>query len=167
MADPQPAGVQRRVTQLSGGTGGLKPLQIVENIRSSDRSFSGSRVLQKRHLPISTNKLSFQVDKTDGPTTKRAKTTLSNDKEEIDYREFLELDQAGPAIISYSNNRDCTLVAIKTRRGASLVVMSLLKTSEENVVNLLDCYERDQTVYLVYELMDASLRQVNNIRYER
>jgi len=107
------------------------------------------------------------VNKIDEPTIKRVKTTLSNDKEKIDYCEFLELNQVKLAIILYSNNRDYTLVAIKTRRDASLIIMSLLKIFKENVVNLLDCYERNEIVYLVYELMNASLRQVNNIRYER
>ncbi len=45
--------------------------------------------------------------------------------------------------------------------------MSLLKIFKENVVNLLNYYERNQIVYFVYELINAFFRQINNIRYER
>ena len=92
IADFQSAGVYRRVTQLSESTEELKFLQIVENIRFSDRSFFDLRVLQKRYLSISINKLFFQVDRIDGSTIKKVKTILFNKKKKIDYRKFLKLN---------------------------------------------------------------------------
>ena len=162
MAGRDNGDLQRRVTKISGDS--LRPLQLVNGVLKDDAGKALPKVQQKRPLPISDNKLSFDP-RQDNPTKKYKYTEkLFSSQPAITYSEFLRLDQAGPAIIASENTKSCSLVAVKSvkiQKGQPVPVQTV---RDESIVNLLNAYRKSEDeMILVYELMSVSLRLVNSV----
>ena len=166
MADPgQSADLQRRVTQLSGE--GIRPLHLLEQSHQTSRKFNNSsKLILKRTIPISNNNLTFpQPDKSQPPLKKVKAGGSTNEKPGfVTYEEFMTLEQAGTTYIAFATTQDHSLVAIKHRPSITRNVKTIYNTDSDNLVNLLDVFEKGEETHVVYELMDVSLRVVNGVR---
>lgn len=169
MADDKSRNLHRRVTPISGER--LRPLQLLGEIAKDVAVKSNARLQQKRAMPISENKLSFDPSTGAGTADKKIKRTASSfpDRPKYPYSEFLRLDQAGPAVIAYcENTKACSLVAIKTSRVHSHSLDPLQTVRGDNIVSWVDIYWKEKEVTcMVYEQMDVSLRLVNSIARSR
>jgi hypothetical protein len=82
----------------------------------------------------------------------------------VTYHEFMELEQAGSAVMGCDNSKRCNLVAIKRLKGVdknSAYLMRLPKN--DHVVNIKDMYFDKDDLVIIYESMDISLRAVTSI----
>ena len=83
----------------------------------------------------------------------------------IKYRKFMKLNQAGLATIIYHNtgHRDrYLLVTIKEEKADKDQFGQLLSFNNANMVNLPDICYFEQTVHLIYEHVNVSLRQIQS-----
>ena len=80
------------------------------------------------------------------------------------YYEFLVLNQAGEAFIAHDNSIECKLVAIKKRVWNGTPDFECRQeVRDENIVNLIEMFIKDEQVYMVYEQMEVSLDLINGI----
>ena len=114
-----------------------------------------------RRLPVNVGPSFFGRTRTIEHIPKRAKQGLG-DKPQHNYHEFMSLDQAGSATIAYDS--EYNLYAIKKRKAPTSSEIDTQKIQafqgSDGVVCLLDAYRSRDEVHMVYECMDASLRQV-------
>ena len=135
---------------------GHKPLLLPTQEFNDSDSASRPKVL-KRKIPV--NGTQSSVD------NKRLviKTEINSGPRSV-YHEFMTLDQGGFAIIASDNTKTCSLVAIKKRKSSDRLKFSCDKPIyHDNIVNLLDIFKVHDTVYMIYEQMDVSLRMINGI----
>ncbi|KAA8647896.1 uncharacterized protein ATNIH1004_006598 [Aspergillus tanneri] len=78
------------------------------------------------------------------------------------YQPFWESDQAGLSIIAHDNSIDHKIVAIKkAKQQANKKQRSQLHSvKHDNIVQLLDVFSTDSSLYLVYESLEISLHNV-------
>ena len=160
-------GPVRRITQLRGQT--TRPLLLSDDEGKHHEiplPEQPPKVLQKRLLPANPNQLSFEPKAAVEPASKRVKASTEHRPLAV-YHKFMTLDQAGLATIASDSTRMCSLVAIKYSRVKSNdAVPPIRGLPAQNIVNLIDMFrEADGKIYMVYELMDVSLRVVNSIAH--
>ncbi|KAI4264804.1 MAG: hypothetical protein L6R42_000103 [Xanthoria sp. 1 TBL-2021] len=160
------AQVHRSVTRL-GGTE-LRPLHLLSqqgaNSDHVGEADGTAKKTLKRRFPVNDNKLSWE------PRAKQSKnsTTCNSAKlgtvQKAQYYEFLVLNQAGKACTAHDNSTECKLVAIKKRNlNGTADYDCRQEIQDENVMNLIEIFIKDEQVYLVYEQMDVSLDIINGI----
>jgi serine/threonine protein kinase len=115
-------------------------------------SAQGSRHQKKNFWPVSPTK----------PDTGKATNNYTKripNKPQTTYREFMCLNQAGPAEIA--STEDGVYVAIKRIQVSDKPVFSIPDFKSDYLVNIRDMYtEDDETVAVVYEFVDVSLRNI-------
>ena len=162
MAGKDTGNLQRRVTKISGDS--LRPLQLVSGSLQDDAGKTLPKAQQKRPLPISDNKLSFDPRQQNPSKKYKHAEKLPSNQPAITYSEFLRLDQAGPAIIASENSKSCSLVAVKSVNIQKSQPVPVQTVRDDNVVNLLNAYRKgEDELIMVYELMSVSLRLVNSV----
>ena len=81
----------------------------------------------------------------------------------IRYTPFTMEGKPGKTCLAYDKNRPGDVVAIKQYRvGGINKSQHLLRTSHQNLVNLLDSFKDGRTIYLAYEHMSISLEQLHS-----
>ena len=86
-----------------------------------------------------------------------------SEERRVAYHEFLKLDQAGPAVICSGNTQYCSIVAIKRSKVKAQNNVVKFPSICSNVVDLIEVFDKDGEIYMVYEQMDVSLRLINSI----
>lgn len=82
----------------------------------------------------------------------------------VTYHEFMDLDQAGSAVMGCDNTRQCNLVAIKRLRGVDKnSAYGMQPFTNDHVVSIEDMYFDNDDLVIIYEPMDISLRAVTSI----
>ena len=157
----------RRVTQLRGQT--TRPLLLTDGEGKQHETplpEPPPKTLQKRLLPANPNQLSFEPKAVVEQAPKRLKVSIERRPLAV-YHQFMIFDQAGSATIASDSTKMCSLVAIKCSRVKSNdAVPPIRGLPAQNIVNLIDMFrEADAKIYMVYELMDVSLRVVNSIAH--
>lgn len=170
------ANEDKRVTQI-----GFRPLFLSNDKAAKPKDFEAreavARPIPKRKFPASTDRTSFStrqyVEGPASPGTRPPGDLVSDSKQrakrlrtdQVFYNEFMELDQAGHAVIAGSNTPECTLVAIKWGKGGPRPLPDL-EIPCDNIVKLLSFTANEgdgDRVRMIYELMDVSLRVINSI----
>ncbi|KAL6722259.1 hypothetical protein ACLMJK_001366 [Lecanora helva] len=156
--------LQRRVTQIGSGDR-LRPLHLLGGVARDDASKVALRGQHKRPLPVNDNKLSFDPrQESPRKKNKHLDKTLPH-QPATTYSEFLRLDQAGLATLASDNSKSCLLVAVKHAKVDSRQQI-VHPVRHGNIVNLMHVYhEGEDEIFMVYELMDVSLRLVNSIAH--
>lgn len=180
MSEAADNGIRRNVTRISGDS--ARPLLLPGKIANNASNLTTPKQSagQKRLLPISDSKLSFDPKRLQLQKPKKLQKLGIADSHEIvkqrateilpissiTYDGFLHFDQAGPAIIGSANTKDCRLVAIKTSKPNDKVDMqSLTGCVNDNIVQLLDVFQNDGKICMVYEQMKVTLRLINGNPY--
>jgi hypothetical protein len=82
----------------------------------------------------------------------------------LTYHEFMDLGQAGPAIMGFDNTREANLVAIKRlERIDKRSTHRMRPFTSDSVVNIRDIYFDNDDLVIIYEPMHISLRQITGI----
>ena len=150
--------MERRITQLRGdhSTEGVFVDSIRKHNTDTALSVKSPQVPSKRTFAP---KRAFPIKPSASPVIGKEQA----EERHVTYHEFLKLDQAGPAVICSENTKDCAIVAVK--RSKVNVKNNNLKVPNicHNVVDLIEVFDRDGGLYMVYEQMDVSLRLINSI----
>jgi serine/threonine protein kinase len=86
---------------------------------------------------------------------------LQNNSPWHTYTKVLAMDQAGPVIQASSKTKEAKVVAVKELHGFTMSdFKSLVKPTNEHIVNLQSAFFHESTIYLVYENMEVCLNQV-------
>lgn len=125
-------------------------------------SVKPSRFPLKRQIPANPSSLSFIGEGQAVRSVKSVQRPQGEDRR-VTYHEFLKLDQAGPAVICCGNTQDCSIVAIKRSKVKARNTTFKLPSKCNNVVDLIEFFEKDGETFMVYEQMDVSLRLINSI----
>lgn len=80
------------------------------------------------------------------------------------YHEFMELDQAGMAVMGYDESREHNIVAIKKLKSPGNRRQPKLRPfTSDQVVAIVDILNDKDSMTVIYEPMDVTLRQVTSI----
>lgn len=142
--------MERRVTQIGGG-------RLAQDF--SKDSTARKRKLASdsptRNICVNPSNLSFPTDRDAAP--QKLQRQLAPQASPLRYyHPFMEYEQAGQAQVARSFNHE--LVVLKTIEPIHAEKVQLFKN--KNAVSLIDVHRSDGQVYLVYELMFVSLRQI-------
>ena len=134
---------------------------VPEQLTTNSKRHRLAEASPVRGLPVNVGPSFFRRTRTIEHIPKRARQGLG-DKPQHSYHEFMSLDQAGSGTMAYDN--EYNLYAIKKSMVPASSEIDTRKIQafqgSECVVCLLDVYRSLDEVHLVYECMDASLRQV-------
>ena len=173
--------MNKRITQI----GNIKSLQLPRQVERENTARIGPRdvpvpvpgsrpqTLKKRTLGIlehseSSLARTTSVGSTDSvepveSSSKKVKRRIENGSKPL-YHEWMELDQAGPAVIGCDNTRAGIMVAIKRIKKTGQDDLGCMPPFiNDHVVNVKDMYCKDNEITIVYEQMDVSLRQITGI----
>lgn len=150
--------IQRQVTQLAK-TSAARSL----GSQSLQTELSRPRKRQRNLgpvLPINTNRLSFPI-----PSSKLHVNLKTNWIQKctpwITYHKFMMLEQGGSALICHDQRH--SLVAIKDRPHKKEDMLDCLTSClYGNLVNLVDVFFNNNTVYLAYEYVEISARNLRS-----
>ncbi|KAF5861167.1 hypothetical protein ETB97_000541 [Aspergillus alliaceus] len=115
------------------------------HLLSSDKAPSpGSKPVNKGRFPVKAN--SHNSVGVDGEVWSK-------------YHRFWKSDQAGLATIAHENSIDHKIVAVKEvkQQASKRLISDLLNAKHDNIVQLLDVFSSNSSVYLVYECLELSL----------
>lgn len=130
----------------------------------SDKT-TGVRRLQKRRMPQQQLQMPIKyIENSEGPCEKRPTLTFLKDHNPwMKYQKFKKEAEPGKTCLAYHIDSPGMVVAIKEyKTGGINKTYHLQKIIHPNIVNLLDAFEESKTLYLVYELMELSLEQLQS-----
>ena len=149
------ADLKRNLTQLHNGN--RNDLRVAEVISRPPN-------VLKRRFPVVALSTGLQQATKDLPTASKRFKGVKTDPW-TKYHKFMKLDQAGLATIAYhdaGHGDRYLLVAIKEEKADENHISQLLPFSNANTVNLLDICYFEQTVHLIYEHVNVSLRHIQS-----
>ncbi|KAL9077891.1 MAG: hypothetical protein Q9157_003190 [Trypethelium eluteriae] len=76
------------------------------------------------------------------------------------YRQLLCEDQAGPATFACLKNPSFAVSVVKEHRHSLSGALSLRSVSHPNIVEIVEAFLKEDTIYLVYGVMTVSLREI-------
>ena len=101
-----------------------------------------------------------------GPSKKVSVSFCKQASPWMTYRRWLHDDEAGTAIIAHGHQPNFPVVAIKERAIKSTDrITELVEIRNQNLVQLLDAFQYQSRIYLVYESVNVSLRQIQSCPY--
>ena len=88
-----------------------------------------------------------------------------NEKSEfVIYEKFIILKQIEIIYIVFVITQDHSLIAIKHRLNITRNVKIIYNTNNDNLINLLNVFEKNEETYVIYEFMNVSFKVVNDVR---
>jgi hypothetical protein len=85
----------------------------------------------------------------------------------INYSTFMEIDQAGFAVMAYDNTKECNIIAIKRLRVTNWrTIRQIQPFTSDHVVSIKQSYMNDSEMVIIYEKMDISLRDMTAVLSE-
>ena len=75
----------------------------------------------------------------------------------------MTLKQIEIIYIVFVITQDHFLIAIKHRSSITRNVKIIYNTDSDNLINLLDVFEKGEEIHVVYELMNVSFKVVNDV----
>ena len=151
--------LQRRLTQIPTPVvkqGSTSSVPLIP--KSSPNQLRKHKATANQRFPINLNNNAYiETPAIPEPPVKRARLTDRCSPWER-YHKFMTLEQAGPVTIAHSK---FSLVAIKERKiECNDQLDDIIPITSSYVVNLNQALLQDGSVYLVYECMDITLRNI-------
>ena len=147
----------------TASVGQVRPLLLEESAASKSTSARLKRK-HENHPPRLPLKVIPQ-----SPNSPSKKVSVSFCKQAspwMTYRCWLHDNEAGSAIIAHGHQPNFPVVAIKERAIKSTDrITELVEIRHQNLVQLLDAFRYQSRIYLVYESVSVSLRQIQSCPY--
>lgn len=119
--------------------------------------------LKKRHQAPSPLPLPVKQASIESPSKRQGISLCKSRNPWIDYQKFKDSGIPGKTCLAILNSSPGRIVAIKEYRSGGIDrTRYLIRTSNKNIVNLIDIFSEAKIFYFVYELMEVSLRQLHS-----